>query len=169
MNYSSDDCTDYPGSKVPMLHVDFTSLVDVAAKIGVTVTTDSGGSWFAPALRTINIDTKTATERGFVSLGQLSDEYLHAWNQARGRGKYLDPIAAKEHRAYGAIAEKLGTGALVTQANYAFHKLEALNFFCADEHIPSFIWRTPCDELKRFALSWPQHSGAVWTPPPIMG
>jgi hypothetical protein len=154
MDYRSGDYPEYPGSSEPALKVDFESLVDVALKLGITVTFNSGGSYFAPDDRLINIDTKAKTRRGFVSLGQLSDEYLHAWNQVRGRGKFLDGNAAKEHQRLGRLAEKEGTRSLGTNQNAVFHKLEALNFITASKHIPTFIWRTPYVEMRKFAYSW---------------
>jgi hypothetical protein len=86
-------------------------------------------------------------------LGQLSDEYLHAWNQIRGRGKFLELKAAKDHQDLGRIAARNGTKALGTSQNAAFHKLEALSFIFANEHFPTFIWRLPHIELRQFAYS----------------
>ena len=143
MNYGSGDYPLYPGSDKPALKVDFQALEDAALEIGVTVTFNSGGSYFAPGARLINIDTKIPNQRGFVSLGQLSDEYLHAWNQIRGRGRFLDAKAAKEHQTFGRAATEHGTRWLGTNQNAAFHKLEALNFILSNEHVPTFIWRFP--------------------------
>jgi hypothetical protein len=156
MDYGSGDYPLYPGSKSPALKGDFAALTEAARAISVTVTLDSGGSWFSPTRRQINIDTKMPNQRGFVSLGQLSDEFLHAWNQIRGRGKFLDPKAAMEHQRFGRTATELGTRALGSNQNSAFHKLEALNFVSSGEHVPGFIWRIPYIELRQFAHSWIQ-------------
>lgn len=157
MTFKSNDLDEYPGSRVPALKVDFEQLIWAAQKIGVTVTHESGGSHYSPARRVINIDTKTPNQRGFVSIGQLTDEYLHAWNQYWRRGTFLDAVAAKEHVRLGKIAESVGTANLGTSSNAAFHKLEALNFFMSGKPIPSFIWRAPKEDVQRFGWSWEQH------------
>ena len=156
MDYGSGDYPLYPGSTSPALKVDFEALTGAARELSVAVTLESGGSYFSPGRRLINIDTKTPNQRGFVSLGQLSDEFLHAWNQVRGRGKFLDPRVAKEHQAFGRIATESGTRSLGTNQNAAFHKLEALNFISSGQHVPTFIWRIPYIEMRQFAHSWIQ-------------
>lgn len=157
MDYRSGDYPEYPGSDIPALKGDFEALVYAAQGLSIAVTHDSGGSYFSPTARLINVDTKTPTQRGFVSLGQLTDEFLHAWNQVRGRGKYLPSDAAKMHRTLGATAERYGTRALGISPNAAFYKLEALNFLDADEHIPTFMWRSPLSRVRQFAWSWTHH------------
>jgi hypothetical protein len=156
MEYKSGDYSEYPGSSKPALKVDFESLVMSAHDLSISVSFDSSGSYFSPSQRLINIDTKTPNRRGFVSLGQLSDEYLHAWNQVRGRGKFLEGKAAEFHQSFGRIAANHGTRTLGSNQNAAFHKLEALNFIFANEHFPTFIWRLPHIELRQFAFSWIQ-------------
>ncbi len=158
MEYESGDYPNYPGSDIAALKVDFESLRLSAQEIGVTVTLGSGGSFFSPRLKRINIDTKSRTARGFVSVGQLTDEYFHAWNENKDRGRYLtDRTAAEEHVRLGRIAAASGTRSLGTQGNIAFHKLEALNFIASDARIPTFVWRIPDLEMHRFASSWRVH------------
>lgn len=157
MDERGDDFPEYPGSTLPALKVDFAQLDLFAGKLGVRVTTHSGGSYFSPTLRLINIDSRTPSRRGFVSVGQLTDEYLHAWNQRFGRGRFLEPRAAGEHRSFGARAERDGTRSLGRSGNAAFHKLEALNFVQSGHDVPGFIWRTPMEEVRRFAFAWEQH------------
>jgi hypothetical protein len=156
MDYSSGDYSLYPGSDKQALKVDFASLTEAAQKLNVAVTSYSGGSYFSPSRRLINIDTKGPNQRGFVSLGHLSDEYLPAWNQVRGRGKFLETKAAQEHQAFGRTAALYGTRSLGTNQNAAFHKLEALNFICSGQHVPTFVWRIPYIEMRQFAYSWIQ-------------
>ena len=156
MDYNSGDYSRYPGSDKKALHVDFAALTEAAQLLNVAVTFYSGGLYFSPSRLLINIDTKTPNQCGFVSLGQLSDEYLHAWNQVRGRGKFLEAKAAQEHQALGRTAAARGTKSLGTKQNTVFHKLEALNFIGSDQHVPSFVWRIPCIEMRQFAYSWTQ-------------
>jgi hypothetical protein len=157
VDFASKDCRDYPGSEREALKVDFEALRMAAGKIGVHITAAAGGSYFSAERRSINIDTRTPNRRGFVSVGQLTDEYLHAWNQIETRGKFLDTSAANEHRRLGRIAERLGTKALVSTENVVFHKLEALNFVCSGHPVPGFMWRVPYDDVRTFAYSWATH------------
>ncbi len=157
MDYKNGDYPEYPGSKVPALKIDFAQLDMFANRLGITVTNRGVGSFFSPTARLINVDTKTTNGRGFVSLGQLTDEYLHAWNQIKGRGRFLDPRAATEHRRLGLDAEHNGTRSLGVSGNAAFHRLEALNFVQSDAAVPSFIWRAPLEEVRKFGFAWEQH------------
>ena len=157
MDYTTGDYSEYPGSTVPALKVDFAQLELFAGHLGINVTTRGVGSFFSPTARLINIDTKIPNQRGFVSLGQLTDEYLHAWNQVKGRGRFLDARAAREHRRLGLDAERNGTRSLGVHGNTAFHRLEALNFVLSRDDIPSFIWRAPLDEVCKFGFAWEQH------------
>lgn len=157
VDFTSRDCDRYPGSEKPALKVDFASLHEAAAKLGVTVEHNSGGSFFSPTHRLINIDTKTVNSVGFVSLGQLTDEYLHAWNERYGRGKFLAGEAKKEHARLGRDAQAHGTSKLGTNQNIVFHKLEALNFVDAGHFIPTFVWRATLEDVRVFAYSWQQN------------
>lgn len=157
MDFQSRDLPEYPGSSKPALKQDFASLREFARQIGIRVEHDGVGSFFSWEDKLINIDTKTPNQRGFVSLGQLTDEYLHAWNQHFGRGKFLDPKAAAEHQAFGRAAMQSGTRSLGSNQNVAFHKLEALNFIQSGHHAPGFVWRVPMEELRRFAFAWQVH------------
>lgn len=157
MDFVSNDLPDYPGSTIRALKVDFAALDLAASKIGVTVTNSGDGSFYAPDRKLINIDTKTPNQRGFVSLGQLTDEYLHAWNQWAGRGKFLPAHIAREHVALGRIAEQRGTSGLGTaKIICAFHQLEALNFVMSNQEVPLFVWRAPLHEVRQFAYAWEQ-------------
>ena len=154
MTYQSDDYPAYPGSEVRALKVDFEALELFARKLGIAVTLRSGGSFFDPAQRLINIDTKTRTRRGFVSCGQLTDEYLHAWNQVNGRGKHMPERLAKLHIEWGRAAAAHGTRSLGSNQNASFHRLEALNFVDSGAEVPSFIWRAPLELVRAFAYAW---------------
>jgi len=160
MDFRSNDLPTYPGSTIPALKADFAALDQAALRLGVTVTNTSDGSFYSPERKLINIDTKTPNQRGFVSLGQLTDEYLHAWNQTVGRGRFLPDEIAKEHRSLGGIAERRGTSGLGTaKIVCAFHQLEALNFVKSDHTVPQFIWRAPLHEVRQFAYAWEQFFG----------
>jgi hypothetical protein len=154
MDYRSRDLPEYPGSDVPALKVDFSDLSDAARKIGVVVTNSAGGSFYSPSQKLINIDTKTPNQRGFVSVGQLTDEYFHAWNSFHGRGKFLDEKTAGEHKYLGEIAQSTGTKSLGHHKNCSFHQLEALNFIMSGHHVPTFVWRAPYAKVREFAYAW---------------
>ncbi|MBX9701823.1 MAG: hypothetical protein K2X74_20475 [Acetobacteraceae bacterium] len=156
MAYRGDDLLEYPGSDKPALTDDFAALAELCEQMNVSLTHETGGHFFAPATRRINIDTKTASARGFVSVGHLTDEFLHAWNQMHGRGKHVPAAMAEQHVAWGTAAARDGTRSLGTNQNRCFHKLEALNFLNSQTHIPRFIWRIPHVDLRVFALSWVQ-------------
>lgn len=157
MDYKSNDLLEYPGSDVVALKVDFETLHQAAGKLGIAVTHTSDGSFYSPSRRLINIDTKTPNRQGFVPVGQLADEYLHAWNQCYGRGHFLDQATAAEHLELGRIAEATGTRSLGSRRNCAFHQLEALNFVMSGHEVPPFIWRAPFPAVRQFAYSWQQH------------
>lgn len=160
MDFKSNDLPAYPGSTIPALKADFAALDQAALRLGVIVTNTSDGSFYSPGRQLINIDTKTPNQRGFVSLGQLTDEYLHAWNQTVGRGRFLSEAIAREHIAMGGIAERRGTSGLGTaKIVCAFHQLEALNFVMSGQPVPRFIWRAPLHEVRQFAYAWEQFFG----------
>jgi RHS repeat-associated protein len=102
-------------------------------QLGVRLENTPGAASFDPAKKIINLDL-----RG-VKLGKLVDEYLHAWNQVAGRGKFLEGVAASEHTRLGAAATQEGTRSLGQVGNVLFHQLEALNFVRSGQHTPQFI------------------------------
>lgn len=77
------------------------------------------------------------------SVGTLSDEYFHVWNNVGSvRGMYLERGAeAEEHRALGQTLRISGSS-----NDRRFHQLELRNYVrClrnSPEPIPIFVWRT---------------------------
>jgi hypothetical protein len=96
MDYSSGDYSLYPGSDKQALKVDFASLTEAAQKLNVAVTFYSGGSYFSPSRRLINIDTKSPNQRGFVSLGHLSVS-----EPRRGEAPRLQPLIGRAFNIAG--------------------------------------------------------------------
>ncbi|HEY4250383.1 MAG TPA: hypothetical protein VGM87_04260 [Roseomonas sp.] len=158
MAYRGDDYPEYPGSARPALKEDFEALRHACGQLGVTLMHESGGHFFNPASWVINIDTRTPNARGFVSLGHLTDEFLHAWNQRHGRGRNMDRRLAEQHIGWGRTAAVHGTRGLGSNQNICFHKLEALNFVDSKADVPRFIWKIPLATLRAFAYSWAQDS-----------
>ncbi|HEY3740876.1 MAG TPA: hypothetical protein VGL53_13580 [Bryobacteraceae bacterium] len=77
------------------------------------------------------------------TVGVLSDEFLHVWNNfADGRGQHLENGADKaEHRALGGTLRLSGSS-----NDRRFHQLELRNFVrhlkSSGGSIPTFMWRT---------------------------
>jgi hypothetical protein len=79
---------------------------------------------------------------GNCTVGVLTDEYLHVWNNfAETRGQYLDENAGREHRAFARMVRLSGSS-----NDRRFHQLELENYVYFLENsggaIPNFIWRT---------------------------
>jgi hypothetical protein len=78
-----------------------------------------------------------------VTVGVLTDEFLHAWNNRRGnRGKYLkDRVRGEEHAFLG--SRKLTSGGTDDRR---LHQMELENFteysLRFSGHIPLYVWRT---------------------------
>ena len=94
MDYSSGDYSLYPGSDKQALKVDFASLTEAAQKLNVAVTFYSGGSYFSPSRRLINIDTKSPNQRGFVSLGSLIPSFQMT-SKSPLNDRHFDTVSAK--------------------------------------------------------------------------
>ena len=76
------------------------------------------------------------------TVGVLSDEFLHVWNNyTQRRGKYLEEAFAEEHRHLGVTLRLSGSS-----NDRRFHQLELGNYarFLAQSEaaIPIFLWRT---------------------------
>ena len=76
------------------------------------------------------------------SVGVLTDEFLHAWNNYAGRrGIYLDAAKEKEHEGLARVTRLSGSS-----NDRKFHQLELENYVrClqkSGDAIPGFIWRT---------------------------
>lgn len=77
------------------------------------------------------------------TVGVLSDEYLHVWNNfADGRGQHLGNGADKdEHRSLGSTLRLSGSS-----NDRRFHQLELRNYVrylsVSGDSIPTFLWRT---------------------------
>jgi hypothetical protein len=86
--------------------------------------------------------SKVVDLTGNCTVGVLTDEYLHVWNNfAESRGKYVEENSGHEHRALA------GTFRLSGSSNdRRFHQLELENYVRFLENsggaIPNFIWRT---------------------------
>jgi hypothetical protein len=88
-----------------------------------------------PAARTVSVTGK-------CTVGILTDEYLHVWNNfAERRGLYLADSMSDEHRGLGATLRLSGSS-----NDRRFHKLELLNYLQflrrSGQAIPTFMWRT---------------------------
>ena len=78
----------------------------------------------------------------FCTVGVLTDEYLHVWNNfGETRGRYLGDADKREHKALGGTLRLSGSS-----NDRRFHQLELLNYAhflgVSGSAIPSFIWRT---------------------------
>ena len=76
------------------------------------------------------------------SVGVLTDEFLHAWNNfGERRGLYLDEAGKEEHQKLGRDFRLSGSS-----NDRRFHQLELENYVrClrnSREAIPVFVWRT---------------------------
>jgi hypothetical protein len=76
------------------------------------------------------------------TVGILSDEFLHVWNNAQHRGKYFEStLTADEHRQLGSTLRLSGSA-----NDRRFHQLELGNYarflMRSGTAIPMFVWRT---------------------------
>jgi hypothetical protein len=88
-----------------------------------------------PGSRTVSVTSK-------CTVGILTDEYLHVWNNfGDRRGTYLSEAMAEEHKGLGSTLRLSGSS-----NDRRFHQLELLNYvLClrrSGEAIPTFVWRT---------------------------
>jgi hypothetical protein len=76
------------------------------------------------------------------SVGELTDEFLHAWNNWKEqRGRHLEEAESEEHRFLS--RQKRFSG---SSNDRRFHQLELKNYVnhlrARNEHIPIFVWKT---------------------------
>lgn len=104
--------------------------------LGYEVKFGQGAAVTKPGLRLVAL---TAS----CSVGVLSDEYLHVWNNFAGtRGRYLEQESGtKEHKELGSTLRLSGSS-----NDRRFHQLELKNYVRFLERsggpIPIFMWRT---------------------------
>jgi hypothetical protein len=85
----------------------------------------------------------TVKVSGHASVGLLTDEFLHVWNNTdERRGKFFpDPEQGKTHRFLRTLGAKSGTS-----DDRHLHQMEIANFaYCVKAggaSIPVFVWRT---------------------------
>ncbi|GDX93652.1 hypothetical protein LBMAG46_36610 [Planctomycetia bacterium] len=84
-----------------------------------------------------------------ISIGTLTDEFLHIWNRGK-KGNFLPEQLAARHRELWAEVKRFGSTKALSQFDEdIYHHLELLNFLNSGTRLPRFMQLLP--ELDRSA------------------